>query len=119
VTIFGLTFVLFVIIPLAVRLFVIRPILADVEATPIRVGFWGGLLAWPRSLAQTHSFLGLTVPFPLFLGYLMAVWYGTLMSNDRDFSFLVFLFLNLVFIVSTVLFAVALFLKLRARRSPE
>jgi hypothetical protein len=119
VTIVGLLFVLFVLIPPAIQLYVVRPILADAVALPIRVGFCGGLLAWPRSLAQTYSYLGLTVIFLYFPVGTITVWYGAFTSNDRDVSLLDFLAVNLTFIVPTLLFVVALFLKLRARRSAE
>jgi hypothetical protein len=61
----------------AVQLFVIRPILTNAVATPIQLGFWGGLLASPRSLAQAGSFLGLTVFF-LSFAFLIQIWHDAL-----------------------------------------
>jgi hypothetical protein len=119
VTFVGLLFVLFVLIPPAIQLYVIRPILAEAVALPVRVGFLGGLLAWPRSLAQTYSYLGLTVIFLYFPVGTIALWYGALTSNDSHVSLLDFLAVNLAFIVPTLLFVVALFLKVSARRLAE
>ena len=101
----------------AVQLFVIRPILTNAVGTPIHLGFWGRLLASPRSLAQAGSFLGLTVFF-LSFAFLIQIWQDALTSNVRRFSFVGFLLLNCLLII-TVGFGVALFLKLRARRSPD
>jgi hypothetical protein len=119
VTIIVLVLVLFVTATQAIRWFDLRSILAGAVATPIRVGFWGGLLAWPRSLAQTLSFVGLAVTFVYFPVSLIAVWHAALTSNDGHFSLLFFLVVNLALIVPTAVFVVALFLKLRAKRPPE
>jgi hypothetical protein len=74
-------------------------------------------LAWPNSLAQTYSLLGLTLIFLWFPVAVLALWYSAFTSNDEQFSLLVFLIVNLILIVPTVAFVVAVFLKLGARRS--
>ncbi len=101
----------------AVQLFVIRPILTNAVPTPIQLGFWGRLLVSPRSLAQAGSFLGLTVFF-LSFAFLIHIWHDALTSNGGRVSFVGFLLLNCLLII-TVGLGVALFLKLRASRSPD
>jgi len=59
----------------------------------------------------------LTVFF-LSFAFLIQIWQDALTSNVRRFSFVGFLLLNCLLII-TVGFGVALFLKLRARRSPD
>jgi len=121
VTIVGLVVVLFTIRTPAIQLFAIRPVLADAAATPIRVSFWGGLLAWPRAQAQTTSVLGLTVGFLWLALVTILVWIGPPTSNrelPKHFSRGDYLY-ALAIVFFTVNFGVALFLKLMERRSQE
>jgi len=120
-TIVGLVVVLLVVRTPAIYVFAIRPILADAVATPVRVSFWGGLLAWPRAQAQTTSFLGLTVGFVWLAVVTILVWIGPPTSNHalpRHFSTGDYLYAFAI-VFFTVNFGVALFLKLRERRSHE
>ena len=90
VTIVGLIVVLFVIGHTAIQLFVIRSVLTDAVATPIKLGFWDRLLASFGSLAQAAPFLGFTVFFLTFAFLAIDIWHDALTSNDWRFSFVGF-----------------------------
>jgi hypothetical protein len=117
----GLVVALVVIRAPALQVFAIRPILAGAAAAPIRISFWDGLLAWPRSQAQTTSVLGLALGFVWLAVVTVLVWIGppgSARGLPRHFSAGDYLYV-LAIVFFTVHFGAALFLKLWEGRSQE
>jgi len=109
----GVVFLFLVVRAPVLQVCAIRPVLAGAAAAPIRVSMWDGLLAWPRSQAETTSVLGLAVGFVWLVVATVLVWIG-LSAHGLPTQFSpggALYVLALVFF--TLHFGMALFFKLR------
>jgi hypothetical protein len=117
--VFGLLLFLLVAMPY-IQLFILRPILtgavpatlAPTPTKPTRIGFWDGLLGGCRVLARTFSsrfLMFACLPF----GFLSIKSGYDVFTSKTDYADLI------TALIPTALFGVALFLKLKGRRSHE
>jgi hypothetical protein len=109
-----------------IQLFILRPILtgavpATLAPTPARIGFWDVLLVAPRRQARTFSSLYLMFSCLIF-GFLSIKSGYDVFTSKADYAYpIAWAFFDAMnaWAFFAVFFGVALFLKLRGRRSHE